>query len=139
MTSKKDKPDDDVFLCKQCGECCKGYGGTYVTPQDVSAIARYIQVTEEELLENYCRLSGSRPLLAQKENGFCIFWDKLCTIHPVKPRMCKAWPFIPAVIVEPANWEIMAGSCPGIRTDVSADDLKKIVAKKIQEMDHEKK
>jgi len=63
-------------------------------------------------------MSGERPILAQGDNGYCIFWDEACTIHPVKPRMCKAWPFIGSVLVDVNNWHIMAASCPGIRIDV---------------------
>ncbi|MEZ4524987.1 MAG: YkgJ family cysteine cluster protein [Desulfobacterales bacterium] len=65
-------------------------------------------------------MSGSRPVLAQ--SGYCVFWkEKICTIHPVKPRMCKAWPFIQSVLTDVNNWRMMAGSCPGMRTDVPDD------------------
>ncbi len=108
-----------IFDCKQCGECCKGYGGTYVTQKDIQAIAAYIGTDPAHFVEKYCRMSGSRPVLAQGENGYCIFWkEKICTIHPVKPRMCKAWPFIQSVLTDAGNWRAMAGSCPGMRTDV---------------------
>jgi len=115
---------DDIFNCRQCGDCCKGFGGTYVSPEDVQAIAAFIHADPELFLENYCRLSGKKPVLAQAENGYCVFWkDGLCTIHPVKPRMCKAWPFIPNVLKDPQNWYIMAGLCPGIRTDVTPSEI----------------
>ena len=75
-------------------------------------------------MADYCRLSGGRPLLAQGPDGYCIFWKKLCTIHPVKPRMCRRWPFIESILVDPANWLAMAGSCPGMATGIPlpADD-----------------
>ena len=105
------------FDCKKCGDCCKGYGGTYVTPEDIQTIATYIHTDPNDFVEKYCRMSGTKPLLAQGKNGYCIFWDKVCTIHPVKPRMCKAWPFIKSVLIDKNNWQIMASSCPGIRGD----------------------
>lgn len=108
----------DIFKCKQCGDCCKGYGGTFVTDKDIDAIAEYINTDPGTFVEKYCRMSGGKPVLAQAKNGYCIFWDKLCTIHPVKPRMCKAWPFIRSVLLDKNNWSIMGGSCPGILTDV---------------------
>ena len=115
---------DDIFNCQQCGDCCKGFGGTYVSPEDVQAIAAFVHVDPHSFLDKYCQLSGSRPVLAQAENGFCVFWeDGICTIHPVKPRMCKAWPFIPNVLQDPQNWYIMAGLCPGIRTDVTPSEI----------------
>jgi uncharacterized protein len=115
---------DDIFNCQQCGDCCKGFGGTYVTPHDVQAIATFIHIDPEVFLEKYCQLSGKKPVLAQAENGYCVFWkDRICTIHPVKPRMCKAWPFIPSVLKDSQNWYIMAGLCPGIRADVTPSEI----------------
>lgn len=108
----------DIFDCKKCGDCCIGYGGTYITAEDIEAIAAYIRVEPETFVRDYCQMSGSKPVLAQGKNGRCVFWDEVCTIHPVKPRMCKAWPFIKSVLTDVSNWHIMASACPGIRTDV---------------------
>jgi len=115
---------DDIFNCQQCGDCCKGFGGTYVSSEDVQSIAAFIHIDPKLLLEKYCQLSGKKPVLAQAENGYCVFWkDRICNIHPVKPRMCKAWPFIPNILKDPQNWYIMAGLCPGIRTDVTPSEI----------------
>ena len=35
---------EDIFNCQQCGDCCKGFGGTYVSPEDVQAIAAFIHI-----------------------------------------------------------------------------------------------
>jgi Fe-S-cluster containining protein len=70
-------------------------------------------------------------VLAQRADGYCIFWDKICTIHPVKPRMCRQWPFIESILVDAENWLIMADSCPGIRADVPVDTVQKYVKKKL--------
>jgi Fe-S-cluster containining protein len=117
-------PSDDLkpealFACTRCGDCCRGYGGTYVGTADIAAIAAFIRIDPSLLVERYCRISGGKYLLAQREDGYCIFWDKTCTIHSVKPRMCRRWPFIESVVADPQNWLIMAGFCPGMRTDVS--------------------
>jgi Fe-S-cluster containining protein len=72
-------------------------------------------------------MSGHRLLLAQRKDGYCIFWDQLCTIHPVKPLMCRKWPFLESILVDPANWLIMADSCPGIKTEVDTAILKRFV------------
>jgi Fe-S-cluster containining protein len=72
-------------------------------------------------------ISGGKPLVAQTENGYCIFWDQLCTIHPVKPHMCRNWPFIESILVDVENWQSMAASCPGMRTDFSDNQIRKCV------------
>ena len=117
MTLNKIKPSD-IFICKKCGDCCKGYGGTYVDANDIEKIADYIKTDPRKFVAEYCTKSGNKLVLAQGTDGYCIFWDELCTIHPVKPHMCRAWPFIKSVLTDINNWHIMAASCQGIRTDV---------------------
>ena len=118
-----------LFECRRCGDCCKGFGGTYLAAEDIEAISRYIGSNPEKFVARYCSHSGTKPVLAQKSDGYCIFWDKTCTIHPVKPRMCRKWPFIESILVDAENWLIMAGSCPGIQTDVPIDAVQKYVKK----------
>jgi Fe-S-cluster containining protein len=117
----------ELFECKKCGDCCRGYGGTYLTEQDIQRIAEYIHMDPETFISKYCSFSGETPVIAQKNGGYCVFWDELCSIHPVKPRMCKQWPFIESVLVDIKNWQIMAGMCPGIRTEVDDEKVKKCI------------
>ena len=116
-----------IFNCRKCGDCCKGYGGTFVTDSDIEAICRHLKFDPEKFIETYCSMSGAKPLLIQGKNDYCIFWDKVCTIHPVKPAMCKSWPFIQSVLTDVDNWYIMASFCPGMRTDVPDRLIKEYV------------
>ncbi len=130
MTSDK-KVAPPVFDCRKCGDCCRGYGGTYVTDRDIRRIATYIGEDPDTFIDRYCQMSGKRPVLAQAENGYCIFWEELCRIHPVKPRMCRRWPNIDAVLEDIQNWKSMGASCPGIRTDLPDDVIRESVARAI--------
>jgi Fe-S-cluster containining protein len=125
--------DGRIFVCQMCGDCCKGYGGTYVSDEDIERIARFIGVDPAYLLERYCQISGGKPLLAQADSGYCVFWDqnRMCTIHPVKPAMCKAWPFLESVLIDMDNWLMMAQCCPGIRTNVPEHWIKKVIQHKL--------
>lgn len=127
MSSDEHNTCCDIFECRKCGDCCKGYGGTYVTSHDIEKISEYTGIEVDRLLSDYCVLSGRRPVLAQKPDGYCVFFDKICTIHPVKPAMCRAWPFIQSVLTDIGNWHIMAGVCPGMRTDVSDEAIRSCV------------
>ena len=130
MLYKSVKPSD-IFKCRQCGECCKGYGGTFVTEKEIKAIVDYLNTDPESFVDNYCQVSGGKAVLAQGRNAYCVFWDGLCTIHPVKPRMCRNWPFIKSVLVDIINWHIMAELCPGIRTDFPDNVIKECVRKEL--------
>ena len=123
---------NDLFHCTQCGECCRGYGGTFVTREDIRKIADFLEMDAASFEGHFCRYSGDKPLLAQNQDGFCILFDQLCTIHPVKPRMCRAWPFIRSILVDVKNWHSMAASCPGMRTDIDDEDIKACVARELE-------
>ena len=108
---------EDIFQCDMCGDCCKGFGGTYVTEKEITTISNYLNIDSATFINMYCHITRIGTVLSQKKDGYCVFWDKKCSIHPVKPPMCKAWPFIEAVVTDVSNWHIMANACPGIRTD----------------------
>jgi len=120
----------DIFTCQRCGNCCQGYGGTFVNGHEINAISNFLNLTSTRFIAKFCQYSGERPVLVQGDDGYCIFWKKMCTIHPVKPKMCKQWPFIDSILVDVTNWKIMASCCPGIRTDVS-DHLITAYVKKV--------
>jgi len=122
---------DALFKCRNCGECCQGYGGTYLTDSDIESISRYIDSHPTKFVDQFCSLSGNRTVLGQREDGYCIFWDQLCTIHPVKPLMCRKWPFLESILIDSTNWLTMANSCPGIQTDIDIDALEKFVKQMI--------
>ena len=137
MASKRtevSKPSD-FFECQECGDCCKGYGGAFVYDHDIDRISRYLDIDKERFLSIYCDWSGGRLLIKTAESGYCIFWDKLCTIHEVKPRMCKIWPFIESILVDPSNWAIIKSMCPGIRDNTNMDDLAECVRNVLAEYD----
>jgi len=119
----------ELFVCQECGQCCKGFGGTYLTEADIGIISGFIGLSEPEFISRFCTHAGSRLVLCQGEDEFCIFYrNHLCSIHPVKPRMCREWPFIEAVIRDVVNWRIMASACPGMKTDASDADILRCVS-----------
>ncbi len=128
------KTSKDIFTCQQCGDCCQGFGGTYVSNEDIKKIADFLKIDEKAFIKKYCVPSGSRYVLNQGSDEKCIFFDGLCSIHHVKPYMCRAWPFIETVVNHPENWNAMANSCPGMVKNVPAKKIKEIVAKEIEKL-----
>ena len=133
-----DASDDAVFRCRMCGDCCRGYGGTYVGEDRIAAIADYIGETVRTVRDRYCRPSAGGYLLAQQANGFCIFWHRnRCRIHPVKPDMCRQWPYLESVLVDIDNWRVMATMCPGIRADANESAVRAQVRQALKHRRHE--
>lgn len=122
----------EIFSCTLCGKCCEGFGGTLVTAFDIKAIADFLGLQVETFTGRYCRASGLGTVLAQGGDGKCVFFDKVCSIHPVKPRMCRRWPFIPAVVREPSNWPLMADNCPGMKKDADLRLVVQVVSRALE-------
>ena len=121
-TSKVIDPSS-FFQCQMCGDCCKGYGGTFLSQSEIKAISEYLHIDTAIFLKDYCQWSGKRPVIKTADSGYCIFWDRVCTIHQVKPRMCRLWPFIEGVLADPSNWAAMHSMCPGIQKEVNEEAL----------------
>ena len=58
---------EDLFTCRQCGDCCRGYGGTRLTSEDIAAIAAFTGIPERDVADNllpslrHIRHSGPTP------------------------------------------------------------------------------
>jgi Fe-S-cluster containining protein len=119
------KPRPNVFHCQQCGDCCAGRGGIFVQPREVEDMAALLKLTPEEFCRRYVEASPLGPRLTVAANGFCAFLmeGNLCRVHPVKPFICRQWPFLPALLVDPDELEHAKGACPGINPACSHEDF----------------
>jgi hypothetical protein len=103
-----------VFSCRQCGECCRGKGGILVTPEEARQLAAFLALPLEEFQACYLVASPLGAQVAAPE-GVCIFLtDNRCRVHPVKPHICRQWPFLPVLLADPEELEHAKGACPGI-------------------------
>lgn len=81
--------------CQRCGACCRWPGEVRLSEEELSKIAGFKGMTDQEFIEHHTRLRKDRRGLALKEqpNGSCIFLDGTnCTVQPVKPQQCKEFP-----------------------------------------------
>ncbi len=83
--------------CKKCGHCCS-HGTGMLVPEDMPRIARFLNITEEELKEKYLEevemfnTKAWRPKTVKKGRpyGKCVFHNdrEQCRIHVAKPFQC---------------------------------------------------
>jgi len=113
-----------VFECQQCGDCCQGRGGILVRPEEAEEMAAHLKVSLEEFSRRYLETSPLGVRLAT-ENGGCVFLREgnSCRVHPVKPFICRQWPFLPALLADPEELEQAKGACPGIDPDCRHEDF----------------
>ena len=62
----------------------------------VAAIAGYLGISEQEVIDRHTRLAPDRRglVLADADDGACCFLDSdnRCRIYPVRPRQCRDFP-----------------------------------------------
>ena len=88
--------DPDVFyVCQRCTACCRWPGDVRLEPEEIPRIAEFLNLTEDEFLDQFTRLRTNRQglSLTEKDNHECIMLDgDACRIHPVKPSQCEGFP-----------------------------------------------
>ncbi len=111
------------FTCTQCGNCCTGSTGyIWTTAEERQRIAKHLDLELADFTKRYARRVGLKYSLKEKgqeDNWDCVFLAHhngrhLCSIYPVRPHQCRAWPFWDENLRSPAAWQAAAQSCPGI-------------------------
>ena len=113
-----------VFQCRQCGDCCAGRGGILVKPHEIEAMAALLALPVAEFRGRFVEASDLGPRLTAA-NGVCVFLmaKNLCRVHPVKPFICRQWPFLPAMLVDPDELEHAKTACPGLNPACTHEDF----------------
>ncbi|WP_457571018.1 YkgJ family cysteine cluster protein [Desulfovulcanus sp.] len=114
-----------AFDCKMCGQCCQGEGGIVVTDEEQKAIAKFLHLSLPVFRKKYIYSKSDKDFIQTDEDSFCIFFQKEtgCLIHPVKPKVCRAWPFFRGNLVDKTSWEMAKEYCPGINPEVSFEEF----------------
>jgi Fe-S-cluster containining protein len=79
----------------RCGACCRWAGDVCVEDDEIKAISEFLGMSEQEFIDEYCRLRANRQGLSIKDapDGSCAMLDgNVCRINPVKPRQCDGFP-----------------------------------------------
>lgn len=114
-----------VFECRQCGQCCEGKGGIVLSDKDLARLAHFLALPDEEVIEKYCELSNGKLKIKTGADGNCVFFSgaESCTIHEVKPDICRAWPFFRGNLEDPVSLAMARDFCPGINPAVSFEEF----------------
>lgn len=107
---------DRRFRCERCGDCCRRGGVVYFSSADIRRAAGFLGMTIREFRKTYLVKEDGRWLHEGTPEG-CTFFDHqnvACTIQPVKPLQCRAWPFWPETHRSRSSWTEAARHCPGM-------------------------
>ncbi|MES2571882.1 MAG: YkgJ family cysteine cluster protein [Verrucomicrobiota bacterium] len=83
------------YQCQRCTNCCRWPGFVKIGEAEISAIAGFLELSEDDFIQRYTRLRPQRDGLAliDKPNGECFFLEgRDCRIQSVKPHQCAGFP-----------------------------------------------
>lgn len=92
----------------------------WVKREEIAALARYLQLSEEDFRRRYVRRVGPKlSLIEKRPSNDCIFLSREggrigCEVYPVRPMQCRTWPFWPENLKSANTWNAAATDCPGI-------------------------
>lgn len=104
------------FDCTRCSICCEGEKGIIVdNEKDLPRLLDFFQCSLEELDDKYTHIYNGKRFIRDKEN-FCLFFEegKGCGVHPVRPDICRAWPYFKGNILDEISFEMAKKDCKGI-------------------------
>lgn len=105
------------FKCfSDCSACCQlSSGFVFLTDEEATAIAAYLEAPEELFLEWFIRDVDGNLALVDGEDEHCVFLEEgKCSIYPVRPKQCRTYPFWPENMKTKAHWNLTKKMCPGI-------------------------
>lgn len=93
---------------------------------EAQAAAAFLGLSEADFRRFYLE-PGSPPWdIGLDKAGLCLFRqaDGLCLIHPVKPAVCRQWPFLPSLMARESAFQEARSACPGLRSDLTWAEFK---------------
>ena len=117
--------DRPVFACTMCGQCCEGEGGIILGPRDLERISRGLELAPEQFLEQYGVMRNGKWQIRTGDDGKCVFFreEAGCSVHPVRPDVCRAWPFFRGNMIDSESLYMAREYCPGIRSDATFEEF----------------
>jgi uncharacterized protein len=125
------------FECSQCGNCCSGVPGyVWVTPDEISEMAKFLNLTVDQFSKKYLRRVGTDISLIELPDYDCVFLQRTgqtigCKIYSVRPQQCRTWPFWKMNLTSSSGFLHSTRRCPGINRgrNYTAEEIETIKKK----------
>jgi len=78
--------------CLKCANCCKRFSPRF-KPPDIKRIARHLQQTESEFIEQYLRIDEEGDYVVKSTPCPFLGADNYCGIYDVRPSDCERFPY----------------------------------------------
>ncbi|MFZ5427472.1 MAG: YkgJ family cysteine cluster protein [Thermodesulfobacteriota bacterium] len=115
--------DQPAFDCRRCGHCCQGEGGIVLTSRDRDRLAGHLGLGLDAFIAAHTTRKGEKYHLGVREDGYCIFFEDGCGVHPARPDICRAWPFFRGNLLDATSWELSLEYCAGINPGLPHEEF----------------
>lgn len=121
------------FKCTECGKCCTGKPGfIWVSKEEISAMAAFLNISQELFKRRYIRSRDNRFALIEKKTDAgdvaCVFLkDKKCEVYQSRPAQCRTFPWWKENLNTEESWKLAAEGCEGINMDAPLIPYSEIV------------
>lgn len=106
--------------CRGCHSCCQGMGDSVVlTPYDMHSLSVHLQLSTDELFEEWLRWSMADGLLqpvmsmaGKEERCRGLNEEGRCSIHAFRPAICRLFPLGRQYYEDHIAYFVLEGACP---------------------------
>lgn len=105
------------FECTRCGACCRRAGHVFLRSEEPRRLAHHLGLTTAEFRSRFLTKleDGTWAIEVPKGGGGCPLLDgDLCSVDPVKPGQCRAYPFWSELVGDRKAWRAEAAFCEGM-------------------------
>lgn len=107
------------FQCIGCGDCCRRPGEVRFDDETFEGIAKHLRLSLEEFRQTYHVHFDPNDketwIVENASDEACPFLvEDRCSIHSVRPRQCRTYPFWPEILESRYAWRQEKKECPGI-------------------------
>jgi uncharacterized protein len=82
----------DKIDCLACANCCKNYSPRF-KPPDITRIAKYLRLSESQLIENYLFRDEEGDYVVQSKPCPFLGEGNFCDIYEARPSDCRRFPY----------------------------------------------
>ncbi len=115
-----------IFSCTRCGYCCHGETTVSLDAEDQVNMLDVLKISRTEALKRYWRETGS-VVQMQIIDGHCVFYQNGCTVHAGRPKKCREWPLVKAIVTDEINLDTIRTSCPGISPQATYSEVRETI------------
>ena len=112
----------EKFKCEGTGACCKSSGYVYVTREDISSMAKFLNLSINQFKANFVSVINGYTVIASpnfRTNCFLTSTNN-CAIYSKRPRACQTYPDWDVIWTNDATLTKESMKCKGLQSAITS-------------------